>query len=924
MPSWRMLPEVAFLRRKVARRILLLFVLCALLPVTGLAAIAFFQVTAQLSTQSSLRLRQASKATAMSIVDRLELLEGFLATIAGQAAAGYYGVPREPDGDGPASGVQGLAVSTGEGNRDVLYGRVGSLPSLSERERAHLRSGRALVSTHLQPDAGPRILMWLSLYPHGRPDNILVADLDPGSLWGAGGKNTLPPSTDLCVLNDEGAVLVCTLEPPVALPAHVVAGAARSASENFEWTHLGRPYLASYWSIPMMYRFGVPRWTVVVSEARADVLAPMAQFSRTFPLVALLSLWVVLLLSLREIRRTLEPLEQLKAATRSFATRDFTSRVTVTSGDEFEELALSFNAMADRLGKQFGTLAALGALDRAILSSLDAREIAATLLTQMRTVLPCDEVRVTLAEAGAAGAARTYVGTGSRDGEIHAVDAELTPDDIHALREHREHLYLDVTHGNAPGYLADQARGDISHYMVCPIFLRERLAAVVSLGYVHAPAHSDEDRAAIRQVADQLAVALANAADVAERKRAEQRLQESKRRLEQALADLKATQQQVLQQERLLALGQMASGVAHDFNNTLTPILGYTELLLGDPRCDADPEKRRRFIKVINTAAKDAANVVRRLREFYRSQDEQEPAGEVDLNALIEEAIVLAQPRWRDQALAHGAAIRIETSLSDVARVAGVEPEIREVLTNLIFNAVDAMPRGGTITLRTRRDGDRVALDLADTGTGMSEEVRRRCLEPFFSTKGKKGTGLGLAMVYGIVNRHEGSLAIESAPGQGTTFTIHLPVWTQGAAGPAVLDAEPVPRSLEVLLVDDDPGAREVVAEYLTADGHVVRMAGDGREAWETFLQGRFDLVITDQAMPEMNGDDLAAAIKQVAPAVPVILLSGFADFRREGADAGCGADIAVGKPITLAALRQAVAHCMRARSPNAPVPGGR
>jgi CheY-like chemotaxis protein/anti-sigma regulatory factor (Ser/Thr protein kinase) len=285
---------------------------------------------------------------------------------------------------------------------------------------------------------------------------------------------------------------------------------------------------------------------------------------------------------------------------------------------------------------------------------------------------------------------------------------------------------------------------------------------------------------------------------------------------------------------------------------------------------------------------------------------------------------VLTQPRWRDQALAHGAPIRVETQLLDVPPVAVVEAEIRELLTNLIFNAVDAMPDGGVITISTLPEGDWVTLEVADSGTGMSAEVRRRCLEPFFSTKGERGTGLGLAMVYGIIKRHGGSLDIESEPGHGTTFIMRFPVHARQAAGPSVREAAPVGRVLQVLLVDDDREARNVIQAYLTSDGHAVRTAADGREAWEEFQRGRFDLVITDRAMPRMSGALLAVAIKQAAPATPIIMLSGFADLHGGSGGSLTDADMELTKPITLAALREAVARSVADRDPSPAGPRAR
>ena len=397
--------------------------------------------------------------------------------------------------------------------------------------------------------------------------------------------------------------------------------------------------------------------------------------------------------------------------------------------------------------------------------------------------------------------------------------------------------------------------------------------------------------------------------DITERKRAEEALEESNRRLEETLALLKATQQQVLQQERLRALGEMAGGIAHDFNNALSPILGYSELLLDRPDHLANKQKLTRYLQMINTSAKDAASVVRRLREFYRVREEDEIFLPVNLNHLVGQVIMLTQPKWKDQPLASGITINLELQLEDVPLISGNEAELREILTNLVFNAVDAMSEGGTLTVRTRHDEGYVVLEVGDSGTGMTEEVRQRCLEPFFTTKRELGTGLGLAMVYGIVQRHRGTLTIESELDRGATFIIHLPVHMEQEAEKKSLEVAAVPaRQLRILAVDDEPPVLEVVTAYLTADGHTVETANNGVEALQKFLGDSFDVLVTDQGMPEMAGGQLAAAIKQVAPDKPVILLTGFGDLISASGLKPAGVDIIVSKPVSLAALRQALA----------------
>lgn len=397
--------------------------------------------------------------------------------------------------------------------------------------------------------------------------------------------------------------------------------------------------------------------------------------------------------------------------------------------------------------------------------------------------------------------------------------------------------------------------------------------------------------------------------EINERQRAEEALLDSNRRLQEVFDELKRTQNQIIQHERLSALGQMASGIAHDFNNTLAPILGFSELLINRPDILNDSKKLNHYLHLINTATRDAASVVSRLREFYRRRREDDVFTPVNLNRLIEQAVSLTQPKWKDQAMASGAAIRVETDLHEVPNIDGNEAELREALTNLIFNAVDALPEGGTITLRSRVDNESVVLEVADTGTGMTEETRQRCLEPFFSTKGERGTGLGLAMVHGIARRHEGTIDIRTQRGKGTTFILRFPVQRANGNGSHKPQDEAPVGPLRILMADDEPLILEIQAEYMKSDGHIVVTAANGREGWDKFRKGRFDLVVLDRAMPEMNGDQLAAAIKGTAPDLPVIMVTGFGDMMKSAGEQPEGVDLVVSKPVTLNSLRQAVAQ---------------
>jgi signal transduction histidine kinase len=403
--------------------------------------------------------------------------------------------------------------------------------------------------------------------------------------------------------------------------------------------------------------------------------------------------------------------------------------------------------------------------------------------------------------------------------------------------------------------------------------------------------------------------------EIWERKRAEAALMESNRQLAEALEKLRETQKHVIQRERLHALGRMASGIAHDFNNALAPILGFSELLMAKAETLRDEERARGYVEMIHSAAEDSVKIVARLREFYRYREENDLFTPVSLNDLIQQVISLTQPRWKDQAQSQGVYVTIETALQNIPTVDGNEAELREMLLNVVVNAIDSIPAQGKITFRTSANSEYALLEIDDTGTGMSEEVRLRCIEPFFSTKDERGTGLGLGIVYGIVRRHEGSIEITSAPGRGTTVSISLPLYKEKEKPVSPEPPATVERDLRILVVEDEPLVREVIEVYLREDHHMVETAVNGRLGLEKYRAGTFDLVLTDRAMPEINGDVMAAAIKKINPSQPVILLTGFGDLMSEAGETPEGVDMVVSKPFTLKSLRSAMSKALKLRS---------
>ena len=377
----------------------------------------------------------------------------------------------------------------------------------------------------------------------------------------------------------------------------------------------------------------------------------------------------------------------------------------------------------------------------------------------------------------------------------------------------------------------------------------------------------------------------------------------------QMLASLRET----LQQERLLALGQMSSGIAHDINNAMSPLALYTASLLETERTLSD--RVRNYLEMVQRVVADVTITVGRMRDFSRKREPGMVLNPIDLNKLARQVIDFTRVRWKDMLEQSGHVIATETELAEnLPQIMGIEGEIREALTNLVFNAVDAMSEGGTLAIRTRvsaKGAGHVEIEVADSGCGMDEETRRRCLEPFFTTKGERGTGLGMAMVYGIVQRLSGQLEIDSAPGLGTTIRLTFLARSEPAAlTPAQPKTTTGPRALRLLVIDDDPAILDSMVTVLELDGHTIVPASGGQHGIDLFREAKereqsFSAVITDLGMPYVDGNQVAAAIKALSPKTPIILLTGWGHNMSVEGKAPLGVDFILGKPPDLDELRQ-------------------
>jgi len=432
--------------------------------------------------------------------------------------------------------------------------------------------------------------------------------------------------------------------------------------------------------------------------------------------------------------------------------------------------------------------------------------------------------------------------------------------------------------------------------LAVPLRVKGELIGVLSIADEAARAFSAEEVALLQTFADQAALAIDNA-----------RLYQQARQAYEALGRAQA---ELVRMETLRALGELASGAAHHLNNLLAIIVGRIQLL----RFRGQAPDIRRPLEIVERAALDSAEVVRRLRAFSRSHPI--PTVEsVDLNEIAREVVELTRPRWRDEPQARGVGIEVVLDAGELPRVAGDAAALREVLVNLLLNAVEAMPQGGTVTIRTWAIGGWVHCSLSDTGVGMSAEVQGRAIEPFFTTKGVKSTGLGLSVNYGTVRQHGGDLSIESTEGRGTTMTFTLPIRSVvEAAAPTSLPGAPTSR-LRILVIDDEPEVRAIMRDLLAEDGHQVIEAAEGMDALTRLENGlRVDVVLTDLGMPGMTGWQVAREIKARWPNLCVALITGWGEETPGTPKEGSAVEVILAKPITQAGLRAAIARLTQTR----------
>jgi signal transduction histidine kinase len=390
-------------------------------------------------------------------------------------------------------------------------------------------------------------------------------------------------------------------------------------------------------------------------------------------------------------------------------------------------------------------------------------------------------------------------------------------------------------------------------------------------------------------------------------RRLDQLVTERTHELEAALDELRETQRQAIREQRLHAFSEMAGGVVHDFNNVLMILMSLADLM--DREIPKEDPVLHDYLGTMQAVLQEAGQLIARLHYFCRPRHDDDLFMPTDLRKLVEDAVHLAKPKWHSSVRAAGQDIRLSVQIENVSPLPCNASEMREALFHLILNAVDAMPKGGLLSVALRSVDDGIEICVGDTGIGMTEEVRTRCLDPFYSTKGETGTGLGLAMVHGIVRRHAGEIKITSQPGEGSTFRIFLPQNNATTRAARPQQSLALARPLRILLAEDDERLRQLIALQMESMGHIVESASDGNEALRKFHEAPFDLILTDLSMPQLNGIALVEAARQIIAEIPVIMLTGFGAMLLPDGERPPGVDILLPKPVTRDNLAAAIAQ---------------
>jgi len=503
--------DISFLRSKVAKRFFFMFIGCVLIPLTVLMLISYNHVMQQLKEQCQLRIQKAAKTHGISIYEKILSLDGdldFFAHVLSEKSASPNLTDQDPFIQRIHERIESLAFLTPTGETQYFFNDLNESFGL-EGNPYELVTDKTSLIFQMQGTHPPRVYMLKHVENSHQGKGLFVAQLNAGFLFGVGHENILPPMTDLCILDQARNVVTSSFHVPDELLQNISFNDNDNRYRQMEYSEAKEDYITSYWPLFLKARFNSPNLIVLLRQAKSDILKPMEDFKHIFPFVVLLALWVIILLSSIYIRTTLEPLEKLKKATNRIANGDLCQPITITSGDEFEVLAHSFNSMRNQLDRQFKTLLTLSEIGQAILSSLHKRHIIETTLVRMKHFFACDAISIILFLERNFLLAYCYKLTEDPGQTVQEEMVEVFPEEKDFLINNPCHILLE-SKNQFPYFYKNQS--ELHSLLLLPIFVNEDLTGMVTLGYKDQKNHAKDDVNHARQMADLLAIALTNAA----------------------------------------------------------------------------------------------------------------------------------------------------------------------------------------------------------------------------------------------------------------------------------------------------------------------------------------------------------------------------------------------------------------------------
>lgn len=628
-------------------------------------------------------------------------------------------------------------------------------------------------------------------------------------------------------------------------------------------------------------------------------------------LLTLLSLLLLLLLGLTARRSLFKPLASLSAAARElaagkepeFGPTHRSLREIRLLGESLERMSGVIRERERRLEQQVFWSRLLGNLADAIAEHqtmdsiltvamthlVDSFDAAAGAITTRDQERDCEELTKVIVRLEELRPFAKHRGTPRIDVGTEAVRRSLKPNEPQFISVSDKKIAALPT-----GYhraLEAAAVVGLTGVVVLPVHTDEEHLGTLWLAFSDREALTDEEEEFLKRLGSHISIAIQHSVTQKE---------------------LEKTQKVAMQKERLNAMGQMASGIAHDINNSLLPITAYADLVL---EWEDLSETSTRYMHTIKEAAWNIQAATTRMKKFYRESEER-TAREVAVDQLLKGVIDLTRPRWNDMPQQEGRDIELsERVAADLPPIIGFESDLREALTNIVFNACDAMPEGGRLSIEAFGQGGTIVVSVSDTGIGMSEDERQRATEPFFTTKGEGGTGMGLGMVHGAMQRHDGRMEIDSVKGEGTTVSLFFPVQERDGdsdrlEGAATAGSEGYHEKLTIICVDDDEMALNALGDVLDCDDHESLLFRHGEPALEELrrrVENRLptDVIITDLGMPGIDGREIARRARELDPRLPVLLISGGGESLEPHEVALGAVDAVISKPPALDELRE-------------------